>query len=74
METRQAVFFEDKDVAELGDVNLEEKRVYVPAPTIPSVLIPIPNMRVTSNEDYNVVPQHVEDTENNENPQDNEGS
>jgi hypothetical protein len=49
VETRQAVFFEDNDVDVLRKIDLEEKRVCAPCPTIQEIVLPI-RRRVTSHD------------------------
>ena len=41
VETRQAVFFEDNEATEIREINLEEKRVCVPSPTIQEIVLPL---------------------------------
>ena len=67
METRQAVFFEDNEVTKVRAIDLEEKRVYVPSPTIQQNFIPMPNMHETPTGD----PEPEVDHQSDEDPQHN---
>ena len=65
------MFFEDNEVTEVRAIDLEEKRVYVPSPTIQQNFIPMPNMHETPTGDPEpeVDPQPDEEPQHNEDPQ-----